>query len=59
MIITVVDDSKKQSSKNNGRAESKAKELERKLGNIELDKRGVPLGVAVGADKGEQKLVDV
>ena len=59
MITTVVDDSKKQSSKNNGRAESKAKELERRTGDIALDKRCIPSGVDIRADKGEDKLVGI
>ena len=59
MITTVVDDSKKKSVKNNGRAASKAKELERRKADIALDKRGIPSGVAVGGDKTEEKLVDL
>ena len=59
LITTVVDDSKKQSSKNNGRAESKAKELERRTGDIALDKRGIPSGVDIRADKGGDKLVEI
>ena len=45
---------KNKAGKGNGRAESKAKELERRMGDIALDKRGIPSGVAVGADNSEQ-----
>ena len=58
MITTVADEGIKQSSKKNGRAESKVKELERKLGDIPLDKRGVPSGVGASVYKGERKLVE-
>lgn len=45
--------------KKNERAESNTKELERKLEEVVLDKRGVPSGVAAGADNGEQKLIEI
>ena len=43
----------------NGRAESKAKEYERNLGDVALENRGVPFSVGATVNKGEQKLVEL